>query len=76
MPEQQPELYLAALRPGMLRLAGKEADGAILNWLAADDVPKAVAEVGRAAGPASPSWPASSSSPTRTRPWPGPSGAA
>jgi len=29
----------AALRPGMLRLAGREADGAIINWLAADDVP-------------------------------------
>ena len=38
MPEQLPALYLAALRPGMLHLAGKEADGAILNWLSADDV--------------------------------------
>ncbi len=44
--EQPPPLYLAALRPGMLRLAGREADGAILNWLSADDVKKAVAEVG------------------------------
>jgi alkanesulfonate monooxygenase SsuD/methylene tetrahydromethanopterin reductase-like flavin-dependent oxidoreductase (luciferase family) len=34
----------------MLHLAGKEADGAILNWLSADDVPKAVAEVTGAAG--------------------------
>jgi len=49
VPEQQPPLYLAALRPGMLHLAGKEADGAILNWLSADDVPKAVAEVKSAA---------------------------
>jgi probable F420-dependent oxidoreductase len=44
--EQLPPLYLAALRPGMLRLAGREADGAILNWLSADDVTRAVAEVG------------------------------
>jgi probable F420-dependent oxidoreductase len=51
VPEQQPPLYLAALRPGMLHLAGKEADGAILNWLSADDVPKAVAEVKSAAAP-------------------------
>jgi probable F420-dependent oxidoreductase len=36
--EQQPPILLAALRPGMLRLAGTEADGAILNWLAPDDV--------------------------------------
>jgi probable F420-dependent oxidoreductase len=49
VPEQQPALYLAALRPGMLHLAGKEADGAILNWLGAEDVPKAVAEVESAA---------------------------
>jgi probable F420-dependent oxidoreductase len=41
-----PPLYLAALRPGMLRLAGREADGVILNWLSAGDVGKAVAEVG------------------------------
>jgi probable F420-dependent oxidoreductase len=50
VPEQQPALYLAALRPGMLHLAGKEADGAILNWLSADDVTKAVAEVASAGG--------------------------
>jgi len=31
----------------MLRLAGREADGAILNWLSAEDVKKAVAEVGQ-----------------------------
>ena len=29
---------VAALREGMLRLAGREGDGAILNWLSADDV--------------------------------------
>jgi probable F420-dependent oxidoreductase len=52
VPEQQPALYLAALRPGMLHLAGKEADGAILNWLSADDVRTATAEVNGAAGAA------------------------
>jgi len=41
-----PPVYVAALRPGMLRLAGREADGAIINWLAADDVEQVVAEVG------------------------------
>jgi probable F420-dependent oxidoreductase len=48
VPEQQPDLYLAALRRGMLHLAGKEADGVILNWLSADDVRKSIAEVERA----------------------------
>ena len=38
VPEQSPRSVLAALRPGMLRLAGREADGVILNWLGADDV--------------------------------------
>mgnify|MGYP003339902981 CR=1 FL=1 len=36
--EQQPPILIAALRPGMLRLAGTEGDGAIINWLSADDV--------------------------------------
>lgn len=44
--EQPPPLHLAALRPGMLRLAGREADGVVLNWLSVDDVPTALAEVG------------------------------
>lgn len=46
-------LFIAALRPGMLRLAGELGDGVILNWLAPSDVPKAVAvvrEAARAAG--------------------------
>jgi probable F420-dependent oxidoreductase len=43
-PAQPPEILLAALRPGMLRLAAAEADGVILNWLAATDVPRALAE--------------------------------
>lgn len=37
--ESPPPIFIAALRQGMLRLAGREADGAILNWLAAQDVP-------------------------------------
>jgi probable F420-dependent oxidoreductase len=38
VPERPPRLLIAALRPGMLRLAGRESDGAILNWLAPGDV--------------------------------------
>jgi probable F420-dependent oxidoreductase len=45
-PEVPPSILVAALRPGMLRLAGREADGAIINWLSADDVSKVVPEVG------------------------------
>ena len=37
-PEQQPPILIAGLRQGMLRLAGREGDGAIINWLSADDV--------------------------------------
>ncbi len=37
-PEQPPPILVAALREGMLRLAGREADGAIINWLSAGDV--------------------------------------
>ena len=48
-PATPPPVLLAALRPGMLRLAAAEADGVILNWLAATDVPTALAETGRAA---------------------------
>lgn len=42
----RPPILLGALRPGMLRLAGAEADGAILNWLAANDVAQCRTEVG------------------------------
>jgi probable F420-dependent oxidoreductase len=45
-PTQPPSLMLAALRPGMLRLAAAEADGAITNWLSAQDVRTVRAEVG------------------------------
>jgi probable F420-dependent oxidoreductase len=45
-PQIPPKIMLAALRPQMLRLAGREADGAILNWLACYDVPRCVESVG------------------------------
>lgn len=41
-----PPILVAALRPGMLRLAGREGDGAIINWLSADDVKQVVPYVG------------------------------
>ncbi len=44
-PEIAPPVLLAALRPQMLRLAGREADGAILNWLSPNDVPVCVASI-------------------------------
>ncbi|HTW20563.1 MAG TPA: LLM class F420-dependent oxidoreductase [Mycobacteriales bacterium] len=37
-PEVPPRILIAALRSGMLRLAGREADGAIVNWLSPEDV--------------------------------------
>jgi probable F420-dependent oxidoreductase len=40
VPADPPAIMIAALRPGMLRLAGRESDGAFLNWLSADDVKK------------------------------------
>jgi probable F420-dependent oxidoreductase len=38
VPEQPVPILIAALRRGMLELAGREGDGAIINWLSADDV--------------------------------------
>ena len=46
VPEIVPPILVGALRPGMLRLAGREGDGAIINWLSADDVLKVAPEVG------------------------------
>ena len=43
---EQPPILVAALRPGMLRLAGREGDGAIINWLSVDDVRTVVPHVG------------------------------
>jgi probable F420-dependent oxidoreductase len=38
VPDQPPPILVAALRAGMLRMAGREGDGAIINWLSAEDV--------------------------------------
>lgn len=38
VPGQPVPILVAALREGMLRLAGREGDGAIVNWLSAEDV--------------------------------------
>lgn len=45
-PDPPPPLALAALRPGMVRLAAARADAAITNWLAPADVPAVRAEAG------------------------------
>ena len=50
VPEQPPTLLIAALRPGMLRLAGRESEGAVVTWLSAGDV-RTVAPYVREAGP-------------------------
>jgi len=42
-------IHIAALREGMLRVAGEVGDGAIINWLSAEDVKKSVAVVREAA---------------------------
>jgi probable F420-dependent oxidoreductase len=48
-PAQPVPIYIAALREGMLRVAGQVGDGVILNWLSPDDVPRSVAVVRKAA---------------------------
>jgi probable F420-dependent oxidoreductase len=50
VPEQPVPILVAALREGMLRLAGREGDGAIVNWLSADDASR-VAGIVHAQGP-------------------------
>lgn len=45
-PQSPPPILVAGLRPGMLRLGGRLGDGAIINWLSADDVKRVVPEVG------------------------------
>lgn len=49
VPSTPVPIYVAALREGMLRLAGREGDGVIINWLAPSDVPKVVSVVESAA---------------------------
>ena len=48
-PSRPVPIHVAALRPGMLSVAGEVADGVILNWLAPEDVPRCVAVVREAA---------------------------
>ncbi|MEI2698138.1 MAG: LLM class F420-dependent oxidoreductase [Microthrixaceae bacterium] len=48
IPAEAPTILVAALREGMLGLAGREADGAILNWLSAEDVAMVAPVVARA----------------------------
>ncbi|MFP6655643.1 MAG: LLM class flavin-dependent oxidoreductase, partial [Myxococcota bacterium] len=48
--EKQPPILIGALREGMLKLAGRIGDGAILNWLSAKDV-KTVTPYVHAGGP-------------------------
>jgi probable F420-dependent oxidoreductase len=38
VPDRTPPILVAALRERMLRMAGEVGDGAILNWLSAEDV--------------------------------------
>jgi hypothetical protein len=45
-PEKPPRTMVAALRPGMLKLAGNQSDGAILSWVAVEDLPRIQAIVG------------------------------
>ncbi|HKA56778.1 MAG TPA: LLM class F420-dependent oxidoreductase, partial [Candidatus Binatia bacterium] len=45
-------IYIAALRPAMLRAAGELGNGAIINWLSAEDVRKSVRVVREAAAQA------------------------
>ena len=45
-PSSVPPILVAALRPGRLTLAGTEGDGAIINWLSADDVKQVAPIVG------------------------------
>jgi probable F420-dependent oxidoreductase len=42
VPRRPPQLLVAALRERMLRLAGEEADGVILNWVSPADVARVV----------------------------------
>ena len=50
IPEQPVPILVAALREGMLRLAGREGDGAIVNWLSAVDAAR-VSSIVNAQGP-------------------------
>ncbi len=51
-PKEPVPIHVAALREGMLRVAGQVADGVCLNWLSPEDVKKSVAVVRQAAAEA------------------------
>jgi probable F420-dependent oxidoreductase len=51
VPEMPPKVMVAALRERMLRLAAREADGVILNWVSPPDV-KRIAEIVHEENPA------------------------
>jgi probable F420-dependent oxidoreductase len=42
VPPHPPRILVAALREGMLRLAGREGDGVVLNWLSPADTARVV----------------------------------
>ena len=42
VPTSPVPIFIAALRPGMLKVAGEVGDGVILNWNSPEDVPKSV----------------------------------
>jgi alkanesulfonate monooxygenase SsuD/methylene tetrahydromethanopterin reductase-like flavin-dependent oxidoreductase (luciferase family) len=48
VPKRLP-IYLAAVNPQMLQLAGEVADGVLLAWLPASQVPHSLAEIARGA---------------------------
>ena len=48
-PSRPVPIYVAALREGMLKVAGQVGDGVVLNWLSPDDVPRSVGVVREAA---------------------------
>lgn len=49
VPKEPVPIHVAALREGMLKVAGQVGDGVILNWLSPDDVPRSVGVVRAAA---------------------------
>jgi probable F420-dependent oxidoreductase len=51
VPPTPPKIMVAALRERMLRLAAREADGVVLNWVSPRDV-RRIAEIVRAENPA------------------------
>ncbi len=49
VPQHPVPIHIAALREGMLKVAGQVGDGVVLNWLSPDDVPRSVGVVRAAA---------------------------